>query len=1104
MRSGICLIAVLLTLCGYTLCSDDDETFLRFSALTRIGPNALKRPDDVSASDAVENTVDQLVDHFKPGETFKQRYFVNTKYANGSQIHFLVLEGPGLVDPSKITDENITYVNTAKEVGATLWLLEHRFYGKSWPASTSSVENLATLNIQQVIEDIANFINIQNDAHGEKDPKWVVIGGFYAGTLALWFRQQKPSLSVGAVGSSAPSQPALDFYLYHKNVEDIYLAYSKSCSENLASVIQTVRQLIQSARGRDQLSNTLQLSPNLNSLQLRFPDYQFFFIVLSTLIRVPAQFNKVNVGPFASAGGIVDVCNILSDQKDTNLNKIGKLANTLFPVITGTEKYNGLLNNHSRFTECLQDESPDSPAATLRVTLWQDCNELGFFQTTDYGGLAFGSSIPNNFYLNLCTDVFGDDYEVNNLKRGIKKLRPYTPSSVYSGTNTVITQGAQDPWRTLGYTSTSDKSSVYLSIPGVAHSADLAPRTSKDSFFLNRARRTISDGIKKWVTGTTSSKAARNFVNRNSRLAQTTEKDAFSKPRIVKNWDAKLTHNLPIPDITESLVQPNSSMSPFRLLSFHRHFNMKMAAKAAKAANADKKAVNTHQRYTTYHSIEQDLDHFDTSVTDKWTQYYYYNDIHEKSDGPIFLHLGGEGPINSYYVGWILSLYNWAQNFGASMYALEHRFYGKSQPKDDVSVESLQWLTSEQALADAAVFVKAINKARDLSNPKWIVFGGSYPGNLAAWFRLKYPDLVYGAIASSAPVLAKVDLFEYLQVVSNSTIAYGIDNCPKNVHRFFIWAQQQTTTIAGRKDLSHKMGLCDKWDEDYVDDKDIELILAFFVFDIAGMVQYDSQGHSYVHYICEVYKEIDQWVGAEVRIDGNDNTEAGYWKIVEGIGQRMRSRGIIGPKKKSIRKALKAGTKADDSDGNKCPDYPNYSYNPDCQGGSSSDEYDDSDFFCEGLSYESYVDILQQVTPYDTSDRCWFWQTCKELGYFQSTNMGYNLFESTLPVNFQVDFCRDVFGAIYNRDYIDANIRFTNNQYGGNENFNGTRVVFVNGSEDPWHLNGVLVSDKSKDVTAILIDGTSHCEDMYEEESSDKEVLKKARKQIKEVLEDWL
>ena len=44
---------------------------------------------------------------------------------------------------------------------------------------------------------------------------------------------------------------------------------------------------------------------------------------------------------------------------------------------------------------------------------------------------------------------------------------------------------------------------------------------------------------------------------------------------------------------------------------------------------------------------------------------------------------------------------------------------------------------------------------------KWIVVGGSYAGNLAAWSRMMYPDLIHSAYASSAPVLVKSDFYEY-------------------------------------------------------------------------------------------------------------------------------------------------------------------------------------------------------------------------------------------------------------------------------------------------------------------------------------------------------
>jgi len=75
--------------------------------------------------------------------------------------------------------------------------------------------------------------------------------------------------------------------------------------------------------------------------------------------------------------------------------------------------------------------------------------------------------------------------------------------------------------------------------------------------------------------------------------------------------------------------------------------------------------------------------------------------------------------------------------------ALEHRFYGPSQPTGDLTVASLRYLSSSQALADAARFVTHVSEVFSLPpNTKWVSFGGSYPGMMAGWLRLKYPHLV--------------------------------------------------------------------------------------------------------------------------------------------------------------------------------------------------------------------------------------------------------------------------------------------------------------------------------------------------------------------------
>jgi Serine carboxypeptidase S28 len=46
-----------------------------------------------------------------------------------------------------------------------------------------------------------------------------------------------------------------------------------------------------------------------------------------------------------------------------------------------------------------------------------------------------------------------------------------------------------------------------------------------------------------------------------------------------------------------------------------------------------------------------------------------------------------------------------------------------------------------------------------------VLVGASYPANLAAWARAMHPDIFDMALASSAPVLSKLDYFEFLEMV---------------------------------------------------------------------------------------------------------------------------------------------------------------------------------------------------------------------------------------------------------------------------------------------------------------------------------------------------
>jgi hypothetical protein len=92
----------------------------------------------------------------------------------------------------------------------------------------------------------------------------------------------------------------------------------------------------------------------------------------------------------------------------------------------------------------------------------------------------------------------------------------------------------------------------------------------------------------------------------------------------------------------------------------------------------------------------------------------------------------------------------------------------------DLSTSNLVYLNSEQALADLAEFIINIKiKYKISSTAKWVAFGGSYPGSLAAWLRMKYPHLIHIAVSSSGPLLAKIDFKGILKMDCHFPIKYS-------------------------------------------------------------------------------------------------------------------------------------------------------------------------------------------------------------------------------------------------------------------------------------------------------------------------------------------
>ena len=141
-------------------------------------------------------------------------------------------------------------------------------------------------------------------------------------------------------------------------------------------------------------------------------------------------------------------------------------------------------------------------------------------------------------------------------------------------------------------------------------------------------------------------------------------------------------------------------------------------------------------------NLSMPLDHFDALSPSRWQMRYWVDDQHWDGSGsaPVFLCMGGEGASGP-PGGAALAL---TQEYHGLAFSIEHRYYGRSIPTDDFSTSNLRWLGTEQALADAALFVRRMNERYNLTDSRWISFGGSFSGELAAWIRIKYPHLIHG------------------------------------------------------------------------------------------------------------------------------------------------------------------------------------------------------------------------------------------------------------------------------------------------------------------------------------------------------------------------
>lgn len=120
-----------------------------------------------------------------------------------------------------------------------------------------------------------------------------------------------------------------------------------------------------------------------------------------------------------------------------------------------------------------------------------------------------------------------------------------------------------------------------------------------------------------------------------------------------------------------------------------------------------------------------------------------------------------------------------AQEIGAAVIVLEHRYWGFSSPFAELTTENLQYQTLKNAIADLNYF--ALNAkppfdptgSSNADKASWVLAGGSYSGALTAWTEATTkPSVMWAYYASSAVVETIGNYWSYFLTET--------ENMPKN------------------------------------------------------------------------------------------------------------------------------------------------------------------------------------------------------------------------------------------------------------------------------------------------------------------------------------
>ena len=336
------------------------------------------------------------------------------------------------------------------------------------------------------------------------------------------------------------------------------------------------------------------------------------------------------------------------------------------------------------------------------------------------------------------------------------------------------------------------------------------------------------------------------------------------------------------------------------------------------------------------------------------------------------------------------------------------------------------------------------------SNIRVITFGGSYPGMMSAWSRLKYPHLIFAAVSNSSPVQAQLDFPEY-----NDRVAYDLRNegvgGSENCFDIFASGHAEISDLVSAKDGEGRQRVAELFNIcGGTDSLVISRNADAFLGDGVVFVPAQSNDPSCTDRICNIEHLCASLVAAKEITGSNVEALAAIAKVQRNGGDNI-----------------------------------------------------DNDT-CVEVNWEQTIAYLSSDEAMEEGTRSWLWQTCTEFGFYQTCEV-----DSECPygkghhkLSMDLEICARAFGV--EMDSVWRSVEQSNEQYGG-WSIDSSRILFVNGEVDPWSMLSVdLDHGRSAELPTIWVEGASHHFWTHEASERDGKNIVGARKAIYRQMIEWL